>query len=287
MHKILISSPFAILLILISINCVAQETVEFWNGNKTDARQQYELNILDAALKASSQKYGKYHINHDPIELSTNDESAVFRSKGSDVFVTVAGNPKLELEEKIIVTHPIMKGLLGYRLIIVRKQDLDKFAEIQTVQAFKQLRIGIPKGWADADLFRHNDYKVIEGGTFDQIFDLLASNEFDYIALGANEIEMAFENRAKPYGKFSIEPTTMLYYPFPLVFYVNPDNPLLAERLRHGLHLIDKNGEAQRLFENASGDIVKRLGLKGRKVFRLENPILPAEMKTFQSNLLQ
>lgn len=265
---------------------MAQETVEFWNGNKSQSRQQYELKLLRAALNASKQQYGEYQLIHDATELTAQEESAVFRTKGADVFVTVAGNPKLAQEDKIIVPHPLMKGLLGYRLLIVRQQDLDTFAAIQTDASFKRLRIGIPDGWADADLFRHNGYNVVEGGTFNEIFDLLAADKFDYVALGANEIEQAFERRAESYDMFTIEPTTLVYYPFALVFYVNPDKPALAKRLRDGLNAIDENGEAQRLFEKAAGDIVEHFNLEQRKIFRLDNPMLPDEMKTYRSDLL-
>lgn len=280
------SAGLALLLLLINVNCTAK-TVEFWNGNKTESRQQYELSILNAALDASRQKYGDYHIVHDSADLSPDEESAIFRTRAADVFVTVAGNPKLKNEKKRMVAHPLMKGLLGYRLLIVREADLDKFSAIQSESSFKDLRIGVPEGWADADLFRHNGYNVVEGGTYDTLFDSLASNDFDYVALGANEIEKAFRHRAAPFQMFVIEPDTLLYYPFALVFYVNPDNPELAERLRFGLDAIDRNGVAQRLFEEATGDLVERLRLKERKIFRLENPLLPAEMRTFRSDLLK
>ncbi len=290
MRKTLLTPFFitlAFILFVMSVRATAKETIEFWNGNKTAARQQYELKLLDAALAASRQKYGDYHISEDVTELSASQESAVFRAHQADVFVTVAGNPKLKNEQKIIVTHPLMKGLLGYRLLIVRQQDLNKFAAIQNAASFKQLSMGIPQGWADADLFRHNGYAVVEGGTYATLFDSLAAKKFDYVALGANEIETAFKNRAETYKAFSIEPSKLLYYPFALVFYVNPNRPELATRLRDGLHVIEQSGEAERLFKEATGDIINRLHLLERKIFRLENPILPAEMADFQATLLE
>lgn len=264
-----------------------QQTVAFWNGNKTPVRQVYERKLLDAVLNATVKEHGPVIVEENTDSLTNREESAVFSNQNADVFVTVAGNPKLKNKEKIVVTRPLMKGLLGHRLLIVRKQDLPRFDDIQTEAAFKQLSIGIPDGWADAELFRHNGYKVIEGGTFDEIFDLLAAKKFDYVALGANEIEQAFEDRAAQYDMFSIEPTTLLYYPFALVFYVHPDKPALAERLQEGLEAVEQSGEAQRLFEEATGDLVERLGLPERKVFRLQNPMLPEALQQFRSPLLK
>lgn len=270
-----------------SASAKTSEVIEFWNGNKTQVRQQYERQLLQAVLEASVKKHGNFTVNEDTQNLTNSEESAVFSDQRADVFVTVAGNPKLKSKDKILVARPLMQGLLGHRLLIVRKQDLPLFADIQTEKAFKELSIGIPEGWADASLFRHNGYNVVEGGTFDDIFDLLAAKEFDYVALGANEIEQAFESRAAKYEMFSIEPTTLLYYPFALVFYVHPDKPELANRLRDGLKAIDKNGVAQRLFEQATGELIERLGLPDRKLFRLQNPMLPKQLQNYRSPLAE
>lgn len=279
-------TSLTLMLLLNSAYSMAQQNVNFWNGNKTESRQQYERNILKAALEASTQAHGDYTLSEDKSALSSDEESAVFRDTNTDLFVTVAGNPKLKHEEKIIVTHPLMKGLLGYRLIIVRHHDLEKFAAIRKQGALKKLSVGIPEGWADADLFRHNGFSVVEGGSFDEIFDLLAAKKFDYVSLGANEIEDVFKNRAEDSGMFNIEPTILLYYPFALVFYIDPEKPELAERLRDGLEAIERNGHAQRLFERATGNLIERLELRSRKVFRLENPMLPPQMREYRSTLL-
>lgn len=273
-------------LFIVSATAKASQTIEFWNGNKTETRQQYELDVLNAALAATTAQYGAYQIDNDTRQLTNSEESAVFRDKNADVFVTVAGNPKLRDESKIIVTHPLMKGLLGYRLLIVKEQALDKFAAIDSAEEFKQLRAGIPDGWADADLFRHNGYNVVEEGTFDDLFERFAAGQFDYVAFGANEIEKVFDNRAAAYKQFHIEPTKLVYYPFALVFYVSPDKPELAERLRKGLKAIEHSGEAERLFEQATQNLVDRLNLHQRTRFELTNPQLPAEMKNYRSDLL-
>ena len=91
------------------------------------------------------------------------------------------------------------------------------------------------------------------------------------------------EREPSPTG---IEPSIMIYYPYPLVFYVNPLNLLLAERVSEGLNTIKLNGQHEQIFLKHHGDVVQRLNLKNRRIFTLDNPILPVEMKTFQSTLL-
>ena len=118
------------------------------------------------------------------------------------------------------------------------------------------------------------------------IFICLLNNEFDFIDLGANEIEDVFARQISHLKGMSIETSMMIYYPFPLVFYVNPDNPALALRLETGLTKLMKNGQYERLFRVYHGDLVERLKLKRRKIFNLQNPLLPKEMGTISASLL-
>lgn len=260
----------------------AEGTLRFWNGNKSNARQSYEHEILIASLNAVDRQY---KINEDKSDYPGTEESEVFDKKGFDVFVTVAGNLKLEAKEKIVVHEALMKGLLGHRLIIIRNEDKAKFTNIDKAK-FKTLNMGIPATWADAELFRVNGYGVVEKGTYDEIFTRLKNKEFDYVALGANEIEEAYAQRVSAADELMIEPGLLLYYPFPLVFYVNPNKPELATDLIKGLKIIQENGEFDKIFQNHTRNLVTRLKLKDRKKLTLSNPILPAQMHDFNPNLI-
>lgn len=257
-------------------------TIKFWNGNKTPSRQQYEREILDAALKATATK-GPYAIEESRTEYPlAEDEASVFRSKGFDIFGTVAGNQKLANEQKILIPLPLMKGILGYRILIVRKADAQKFAAIKSAGELKKLRMGIPSTWADAGLFRHNGYPVVEKGSFDDLFQRLENNEFDYVTFGANEVTGVFTERAAKSGKLVIEPSLLVYYPFPLVFYVNPQQPAVADRITEGVKTISTNGELDKIFNRYYGDVLGQLNLPTRTRITLENPILPKEMANFK-----
>lgn len=253
--------------------------VRLWNGNKTQSRQDYEREVLKAALDATP---GAYALVESRVDYPrAEDEAGVFREKGFHIFGTVAGNQKLAQEEKILVPAPLMKGLLGYRILIIRAADAKKFARIKSASALKQLRMGIPATWADAGLFRHNGYPVVEKGSFDELFQRLEQGEFDYVTFGANEVASVFTERAARSGKLMIEPSLLVYYPFPLVFYVSPTQPELARRVNDGLAQISKNGALDDIFNRYYGATLAQLGLPNRTRISLENPILPAEMADF------
>lgn len=259
--------------------------ISMWNGNKTESRQEYEREVLAAALAVTNKTHGDWNLSIDNTSYpAAEDEASVFRAKNFDIFGTVAGNQKLVNEKKILIPLPLMKGLLGYRILIIRAEDKEKFAAIKSTKTLQKLRAGIPETWADAELFRQNGYQVVEKGSFDDLFTRLHNKEFDYVSLGANEVAGVFAERAAT-GQFIIEETLLLYYPFPLVFYVNPANPALAERVTEGLNIINNNGQLDKVFHRYFGKDLERFKFKDRQIIQLTNPILPPEMASFKSGL--
>lgn len=264
----------------------AATPIKLWNGNKTASRQQYEREILEAALNATIAAHGNYQLQEDKTDYPlAADEASVFRSKGFDIFGTVAGNTKLANEKKILIPLPLMKGLLGYRILIIRAADKEKFVAIKSAQQLQQLRMGIPSTWADAELFRHNGYKVEEKGSFDDLFTRLENNEFDYVTFGANEVTGVFSERAAKSGKLIVDSSLVVFYPFPLVFYVNPDSKALAARVTEGLQIISANGELDKIFNRYFAVDLAAVNLPARAMIKLKNPILPAEMADFKPSL--
>jgi len=262
------------------------QNVDFWNGNKSAARQNYELALLQACLYVTNQEYGSVKVRVDNTDYPRAEDEANIFNRGADILVTVAGNVKFKNIQKRVISQPLTKGLLGYRLLLVRDESLAIFSQIKKPSQLKALSIGIPQTWADAELFRHNQYRVIEKGTLNDLFFLLKNGTFDYVALGVNEIEEIVKQRVVSLDGISIEPSLMLYYPFPLVFYVTPTNSSLAQRVKKGLKTIIASGEFEELFELHHGDVVQRLNLQNREVFTLNNPALPIEMSHFSGSLL-
>ena len=266
----------------------ATSVIKMWNGNKTSSRQVYEQEILEAALNATKTSHGDWKLLTDVTDYPTAaEEAAVFREKGFDIFGTVMGNVKLAEEKKIIIPQPIMKGLLGYRILIIRDADKQKFAAIKTPAQLQKLRLGIPATWADAELFRKNGYTVVEKGSFDELFNRLRNNEFDYVSFGANEVDSVFSERAAAGGGLTIDSSLLVYYPFPLVFYVNPDNTALAERVSQGLKTISTNGELDKVFNSHYGELLGNLHLPKRQLISLKNPVLPKEMANLKPVLIK
>ena len=235
-----------------------KQTLDFWNGNRSAVRQDYEREVLKAILEATDQKWGAIEIEESLEEYPGNEESLVFTEKGHDLFVTIAGNQKFKEGDMIVIPHPLAKNLLGYRVPIIRKEDAGLFEGVNKPEDIQKLKHGIPETWSDATIFRHNGYRVVEKGSFDDIFDRLQNGLFDYSAYGANEV---------------------------LGVYENPDLPKLAERIEQGLQKIIASGKLDALFEAHYGDNIEQLNLESRLLFVLENPLTPKEFSDLTADL--
>ena len=174
---------------------------------------------------------GPWQIEENLDEYPGDEESQVFKEKGHDLFVTIAGNQIFKEDDMIVIPHLLTKNLLGYRVPIIREEDAHLFNDIRNAEDLQKLKHGIPLTLSDAVIFRHNGFNVVEDGDFDDIFDRLQAGLFDYSAYGANEVLGVYENRVSKREGLIIDNNILLFYQFALVFYVNPQLPQLAERI--------------------------------------------------------
>ena len=259
--------------------------VDFWNGNRSLPRQVYERHILEAVLQSTEAEFGPWKLQENLEEYPGDDEGLVFSEKGHDLFVTIAGNQKFDDGEAIVIPQLLAKNLLGYRIPIIREEDAALFNEITQREQLQSLKHGIPLNWSDAIIFRENGFNVVEDGDFDDIFDRLEAGLFDYSAYGANEVLGVFENRASRRDGLTIDHNILLFYQFPLVFYVNPELPELAERIGKGMQNIVASGKLDAIFDEHYGGIVDQLDLGSRTLFVLDNPLIPHEYADLKPDL--
>lgn len=260
-------------------------TIKFWNGNRSEVRKEYERKVFVALLEATEAEYGSWEIEENLDEYPGAEEALVFKEKGHDVFVTIAGNQKFDEDDMIVIPHLLTKNLLGYRVAIIREEDTGKFASIEEEAQIQQLTHGIPETWSDAVIFRENGYQVAEEGDFEDIFDRLEAGNFDYSAYGANEVLSVFEYRAAERESLVMDENLLFFYPFPLVFYVSPDQPALAERIEAGMQAIQKSGALDAIFDQHYGNIVEELHLSDRKLIILDNPLIPERFRDLRPEL--
>ena len=206
--------------------------------------------------------------------------AAVAQDKGNNVIWTMTNQEREQGLHAIRV--PILKGLMGYRLLVIRKGDEAKFAHIQTKEDLLALSVGQGMHWPDTDILRANKFQPVEAMAKENLYKMLAAKRFDFFPRGIAEIYLEEDFiRAQ---NLRVEPHLILHYQTDLYFFVNKKNTELARRLEQGWDIILNNGEFEAFFLNAPNvrSALEILKKSKRKIIELENPFLPADTPLHQ-----
>jgi hypothetical protein len=120
----------------------------------------------------------------------------------------------------IPVRIPLLKGLLGYRVLIIRKDAADKFRRIKTLDDLKSITIGQGLDWPDTAIMQASGLHVVTSASYETLYRMLKAGRFDGIALGANEVDDELAKQHDP--DLMIERTVAIAYPAPVFFFVTP-----------------------------------------------------------------
>lgn len=246
--------------------------VRFWNGNKSPARQSYELELLELLLDESQVWRG---VANDTTDYPNAEDEGKILEMGSDLLVTVAGNKKFAGKDFIEVPIPLCRGLLGWRLLVVSKERAQDFSGL-SLNDLKQKMIGVPDTWVDAELFKFNGFDVFEKGSLEDMLSWVIDGTVDFMSLGVNEAQNILDSYPELSKSLAIEPSFAIYYPFPLVFYVNEHEEELAKWLEEKLLGCDR---LQVLFDKHYGHVADQAQLSERQIIELDNPVLPEKYK--------
>jgi hypothetical protein len=187
----------------------------------TTIQQQWQFNLLKEALRRSGQSY-----QVEQMSTQMNQKRKVEEALAGTVDVFWSMTSK-ELEETVLpVRIPLFKGLLGNRLLIIRKTDEARFANVKTQVDFKQLKAGQNRYWPDASILEANGLPVVTSYQYTNLYPMLEGGRFDYLALGAQEI--GDELASHPDPALKIDSHILLQYRSPAYFFVSPKRPELA-----------------------------------------------------------
>ncbi|MBV8667063.1 MAG: hypothetical protein JO269_11325 [Burkholderiaceae bacterium] len=240
-----------------------------------DPRREYYIKLLDLALHKSGVSY-----NMHPGDLKTAEMSRQVTDPSGGVNVSWAPATRAYEESMLAVRVPIDKGILGWRLFLIRAEDRAAFNNIRTLDQLKTFLAGQKRYWPDADIMRANGLQVVEGSDYDKMFGMLAADRFQYFPRGVGEIWK--EEKVHPGMGLEVEPHLALHYPSNTYFFVAKRSPQLAQAIETGLRSAMRDGSFDKLFDRYNGEAVKRAHLGTRTVFELSNPLLPEDKPVLQ-----
>ena len=140
--------------------------------------------------------------------------------------------------EFLPVRFNLLRGVNEHRLLLVRRADLPRFRGVRDLRDLRAFSAGAGTHWSDAQILRAN-------GQHPSLFRMLALGRFDFLALGAAEIDDALQTHADL--ALVIEPRLVVRYHQPIYFFVNRQ-PALAERILRGLQRAARDGSLEQVF---------------------------------------
>jgi hypothetical protein len=243
-----------------------------------DKRMGYYWELLDAALHATSPKWGAYVLQTGAVVMNA-DRSQIMLSQSQDITMLVR-TTSMEREKVVLPLRiPLDKGLTGYRLFLIQKPTQARLNNVRTLNDLKAFSIGQGAQWVDADILRSAGLTVEPGSNYDSLFKMLQVGRFDLFSRGVNEISQELNDGRARNPDLVIEENLMLYYPLPRYFFFarTPEGERLSQRVEEGLRILIKNGDFEKRYQVFKRQILAGLKLSGRRTFKIDNPTLSPE----------
>ncbi|MBK8186465.1 MAG: hypothetical protein IPK77_04030 [Cellvibrio sp.] len=190
---------FFIFVSIISLSplCQAKDThsavaeIRYWDWGNTPIRDNYQYELLGLVLEKSKSKYGHYELKRIAADYTT---ARVRRELSRGQILNVQIGPWRPasvkgLDPAIRIDRDLYNGLLGYRKLIVRKEDADLYSEINSLQQLKRYSAGVGKGWVDSEIFLSNGFRINSGTRFNTLVPMLKAKRFDFLSLSVIEAD--------------------------------------------------------------------------------------------------
>lgn len=238
------------------------------------ANKSYFVDVLQLAIDKSTSQSGpaKRQVVDIPME-----QLRQLKSLDNNVLDVMWAMTSIHLEKAALpVRIPLLKGLLGYRVLVIRKSQQQAFSAITQLSQLKKLTAVQGFGWSDVQILQDNGFKVEVSSWYDTIYKSLSSGFYDYYPRSVLEVGGEFEKNK--FDNLIIDNTHLLIYPTAIYFFVNKDNKKLADRLEFGLTQALSDGSFEALFNQYPQhvDAMNQLQMNQRLIHHINNPILPA-----------
>jgi hypothetical protein len=245
-----------------------------------NAQKSYYLDVLKLALEKSSDRYGDFELQEQVFEMH---QGRTFNMLEQGKIVDVVWSmTSIEREQRFNTVYiPILKGLMGYRIGIIRADEQYQFTDIDSLSQLKKTAIGQGIDWPDTQILLSNGFNVLQGAARN-LLPMLKMKRFDFFPRGLHEpwAEIKEDSNLK------VESRLLLKYPAPIYFFVNKNNEKLSKRLEFGLKKAIKDGSFDKLFYNheMTSGVIEKAKLSKRRVFELHNPLLSDKTKELLSD---
>lgn len=175
-----------------------------------------------------------------------------------------------------VIKFPIDRGLLGWRLLLVRAGNLQRWRRVASLADIAQYVAGQGHDWPDVEILKANGLPVVTSHNYDALFRMLKVGRFDYLPRSILEVDA--EISSGQHRELALVPDLMLWYQTAAYLFISPTQPSLADDLDRGMRLAAEDGSFQALFKMHFGAVIDAHPVRASRVFQLANPGKSAEI---------
>ncbi len=227
-----------------------------------DRRHEFPLELFRSALIAATSAIGYtpvYGMNQHRIERSLID---------GNLDISILPSTGFDRRRLAYLPFPIRRGLLGLRLVLVRNDDVERFARIESMRELRQMRMGVAADWIEARRLPALGFNLVEG-SYLSLFDMLRGGRVDYLTRSVGEVFIEMDNRSLVGDGLSIVPRIAMFYPLDDYFVAQRTQLSVLKVLSRGLSQLLRSGEYWSLFTRHYGSALLRTELESRRVFQV------------------
>jgi hypothetical protein len=252
-------------LLMISFISNAEDII-YIKSKGNDIYKKYPKKLLTRVLEVTEKEYGEFNLVESENDMKRK-RRLLELIQGERLHVSTQATSADWEEQAIPIYIPIQKGILGYRVFVLKKEDADLFANISTKRDLKKIPTGSGATWSITKIFQDYGFNIVTGGRAERLYKMLKADRFKAYSRGIEELQGELKGK----GDVVVDKHIAIYTELPRYFFVSPTKPRLAQRIEKGLQVLVDSGEFERLFNESHMDILQGLNLDQRRVFRLNN----------------
>lgn len=272
---------FGFALMLITSCALADTTLVVYprSVSYNDSQYMYDYELLRVAMEKTQTEFGPFEIRQSDVGM-TQVRAAEEIDRGNGLVNIFARSTSIEYEARLLpIRIPLDKGLISYRILLIRAKDQPLFSTVGTLDELRRLRVGSLTTWTDTKILQDGGFNVVPGNNYEGLFRMLVADRFDFFSRSVDEAYREYDERKDQLPDMAVEDTILLYFPTTRYFFVqrSQSGEKLARRVEQGLNQMIKDGSLDALFRKYKEPLINRAHLKTRKLFRVPNPFLSPE----------
>jgi hypothetical protein len=235
----------------------------------TDGRAGYFIRLLEESLKLIHQPYRIQYVKDIPARrmwwmLGQGDINLFYGMRSKD---------KDGSEQLVVVRNALTNGLVGRRVLLIRRGDAEMFAQVRSVEDLKRTKLiaGFGAGWGDVKVWETAGLPLYEHtAPWNTIYAMVAAENRNVDYLPRSVIEAVDEARAHP--ELVVEPHLLMDYKGDFAYYLTASAASYRPIIERALKEADATGLKARLIDETFGADIKALNLNRRLRLPLSAP---------------